>query len=124
RTIKLRNTANTGLPTTNFDQGDSTSSFGATLLGFGCVRLWKMLIKAGNKVSALSTATKTLIADEKPITAKKSIPTSDKPQTAIITVIPAKITALPAVPTAKPIALIWSDSVLAICLYLNKMNNA
>ena len=55
---------------------------------------------------ALSTAKITLSADANPIVAKKSIPTNAKPQTAITTVTPAKITALPAVPNANPIALI------------------
>ena len=63
--------------------------------------LWNTLINAGNSVKAANTANKTLSAEENPITAKKSIPTNDNPQTAIITVNPAKITALPAVPTAK-----------------------
>ena len=59
--------------------------------------------RAGNSVNAANTANNTLIAEANPITAKKSIPTSDKPQTAIITVRPANITALPAV-TAVAIA--------------------
>ncbi len=54
------------------------------------MRLWKILINAGNKVSALNTANITLIAEANPITAKKSMPTSDKPHTAITTVTPAK----------------------------------
>ena len=73
---------------------------------------------------ALSTAKITLSADANPIVAKKSIPTNANPQTAMTTVTPAKITALPAVPNANPIALIWFFSVLIICLYLNKINNA
>lgn len=68
------------------------------------ILLWKILIRAGNSVNAANTANNTLIAEANPITAKKSIPTSDKPQTAIITVRPANITALPAVPTAVAIA--------------------
>lgn len=67
------------------------------------IRLWKTLINAGNNVKAASTANKTPIAEANPITAKKSIPTNERPQTAIITVKPANITALPAVPTAKAI---------------------
>ena len=39
------------------------------------MRLWKILINAGNKVSALNTANITLIAEANPITAKKSMPT-------------------------------------------------
>lgn len=54
------------------------------------MRLWKILINAGNKVSALNTANITLIAEANPITAKKSMPTNDKPHTAITTVTPAK----------------------------------
>ncbi len=69
------------------------------------MRLWKILINAGNKVSALNTANITLIAEANPITAKKSMPTNDKPHTAITTVTPAKTTALPAVPIARPMPL-------------------
>ena len=83
-----------------------------------------MLINAGNKVSVLNTANITLIAEANPITAKKSMPTSDKPHTAITTVTPAKMTALPAVPTASPIPLTKSVSVFITCRYLNKINNA
>ena len=81
-----------------------------------------MLMSAGKRVSAASTAKSTLIAEAKPITAKKSMPTSDRPQTATITVIPAKMTALPAVPTARPMASIGSLPFFAISLYLNRMN--
>lgn len=84
--------------------------------------MWNTLISAGKSVNAARTANNTLIADANPIIAKKSMPTSDKPQTAIITVTPAKITALPAVPTAVAIASTGSRPRLRTSLYLKSIN--
>ncbi|CAC7594215.1 Uncharacterised protein [Staphylococcus aureus] len=103
--IKPSNTAASAFPVINLDHGVSISFLNLDCNLFTLMRLWKMLINAGNKVKALSTAKTTLIAEANPITAKKSIPTNDKPHTAITTVTPAKMTALPAVPTASPIPL-------------------
>ena len=86
------------------------------------MRLWNTLISAGKSVNAANTANNTLIAEANPIIARKSMPTSDRPHTAIITVTPAKITALPAVPTAVAIASIGSKPRLRTSLYLNSIN--
>ena len=67
------------------------------------MRLWNTLISAV-RVSMQLIRQITLIAEANPIIARKSMPTSDRPHAAIITVTPAKITALPAVPTAVAIA--------------------
>ena len=99
--IKLIIIASTGLPY-KFSPWMIFRVFTFSGLSLILIRLWKTLINAGNNVKAASTANKTLIADANPITAKKSIPTNERPQTAIITE-PANITALPAVPTAKAI---------------------
>jgi hypothetical protein len=58
---------------------------------------------AGNSVSATSMASSTTPAAVNPITVRNGIPTTDRPHNAMITVIAAKTTELPAVPTANGI---------------------
>ena len=53
--------------------------------------------RAGSKVSAISTATATVPAAASPITDRNGIWTTTRPTSAMITVSPAKTTALPAV---------------------------
>ena len=55
---------------------------------------------AGTAVSATRTATATATAAATPITARNGIRATTRPQSAITTVVPAKITALPAVAIA------------------------
>ncbi|MNP60688.1 hypothetical protein D3C76_1557920 [compost metagenome] len=59
---------------------------------------------AGTIKIAMRTATKMQSAAAKPIAVRKGIPITDIPARPIITVMPAKTTALPAVPFAIAIA--------------------
>ena len=59
---------------------------------------------AGSKVSAMRTAIATVAAAAMPIWARNGIPTTLSPASAMITVSPAKTTADPAVPAARPAA--------------------
>ncbi len=55
---------------------------------------------AGTRVTAAAMAMKTATAAPTPMTERKGMPTTSSPSRAMITVTPAKTTALPAVPTA------------------------
>src|SRR5262249_60593112 len=55
---------------------------------------------AGSSVTAVQTATTTVIAEPRPSFVTNGIPTRARPETEIATVVPAKITALPAVEPA------------------------
>ena len=56
---------------------------------------------AGTRVRATRTAIATMPAATSPMVVRKGMPTTESPASAIITVAPAKTTALPAVPTAR-----------------------
>ena len=51
----------------------------------------------------MATATATAAAPAKPITARNGMPATTRPDSAMITVAPAKMTALPAVATERAI---------------------
>ena len=55
---------------------------------------------AGNRVVATPIAMSTATAAPTPITERNGMPTTSSPSSAMMTVTPAKTTALPAVPTA------------------------
>ncbi|CAM5553226.1 hypothetical protein SGLAM104S_03167 [Streptomyces glaucescens] len=57
---------------------------------------------AGSRVTATRTAISTVAAALRPITVRKGMRTTASPTSAMITVVPANTTALPAVPTARP----------------------
>ncbi len=59
---------------------------------------------AGSRVTATSTATATVPAAARPITVRNGMPTRASPASAMTTVPPAKSTAEPAVPRARPAA--------------------
>ncbi len=61
-------------------------------------------MRAGRSVSATMTATATVTAAAMPISVRMGMPTTESPVRAMTTVRPAKKTALPAVPTARPMA--------------------
>ncbi len=59
---------------------------------------------AGNRLIAAATATKTATAAARPIVVSIGIRTTESAASAMTTVSPAKTTALPAVPVARPTA--------------------
>ncbi len=59
---------------------------------------------AGTRVTATSTASTTAPAAARPIFVRIGMFTTDRPARAMITVSPAKTTAEPAVPVARPTA--------------------
>ncbi len=61
-------------------------------------------MSAGSSVMATRTATATVTAAATPISVRIGMPTTLSPVRAMTTVRPAKTTALPAVPTARPMA--------------------
>ena len=83
-------------------------------------------MRAGRRVSATSTATATVTAAATPISVRIGMPTSDSPVSAMTTVRPAKKTALPAVPTARPMASSGSRSASSASSERNRdrMNSA
>ena len=83
-------------------------------------------MRAGMSVSATSTASATVTAAATPISVRSGMPTTDRPVRAMTTVRPAKNTALPAVPTARPIASSGSRSASSASSERNRdrMNSA
>ena len=69
-------------------------------VGLGRIRSPKIASTAGSRVSATATATATPAAAASPITDRNGIWATDSPQRAMITVVPAKTTAEPAVAEA------------------------
>ena len=76
------------------------ASLTARDFGLGRSRFPKIDSTAGSRVSAAATATATPTAAAKPITLRNGIWATASPQSAMITVVPAKTTADPAVAEA------------------------
>ncbi|CAM5434458.1 hypothetical protein SALBM311S_04730 [Streptomyces alboniger] len=79
---------------------------------------------AGIMVSAIRTATTTVPAAARPILVSIGTPTTERPASAITTVRPAKTTAEPAVPVARPAASSRSRPSASSPRYRETMNRA
>jgi len=79
---------------------------------------------AGSRVNAIATATATVPAAARPIAVRNGIPTTDSATRAMMTVAPAKTTAEPAVPPARPAASSPSRPASSSWRYRETMNNA
>ena len=75
-------------------------------------------------VSATTTDTATVAAAATPMTVRKGMPVMNRPTRATITVMPAKITALPEVARALPIDSRTSSPWLSWSRWRERMNRA
>jgi hypothetical protein len=70
---------------------------------------------AGSRVTALQTAVITVIAEPRPSLVTNGIPTRASPETEIATVVPAKMTARPAVDPAVTAASVGASPSASDC---------
>ncbi|AOW85990.1 hypothetical protein BC342_05040 [Streptomyces olivaceus] len=80
--------------------------------------------RAGSSVTATRTDSRTVPAAARPMTLRKGMPTTVSPHRATITVRPAKTTALPAVPVARPADSSGSMPDASWVRCLDRMSNA
>ena len=92
--------------------------------GFGRSRSPASASIAGTTVRATATATATAAAAAKPMTARNGIRATTRPHSAMTTVAPAKITALPAVPSARAIDSGTGTSSTSWARWRETMNRA
>ena len=83
-----------------------------------------MPISAGSMVSATTTDSATVAAAATPITVRKGMPVMNRPTSAMITVSPAKMTALPEVARDLPIDSCTSSPWASWSRWRERMNRA
>ena len=91
-------------PTHQANQRVPIESFSGFFRGLGFIRSPMNPISAGSIVSAISTASATARAAKMPMIVRNGMFATLSPSSAMKTVRPAKTTAEPAVPTARPVA--------------------
>jgi hypothetical protein len=89
----------------------------------GSTRLPAKPSSAGSSVMATSTATATVPAAARPMTARNGMLTTASPASAMTTVMPAKTTAEPAVPTARAAASSGARPSTRFCRCREVMNS-